>query len=319
VFGFILSSFLLIVVERITRLIVTVLGLFVPNFVAELVTKHWRGSVVPALPSLLRRSPSFNSSPSDIAPSLDESTAELYYDAPDLIRKRGFPFEQHYVETIDGFLLGLHRIPHGRGEEGGVNLEENEAVPAAPRPVVFLQHGFLQSSEAFLAARNNLPFQLAEAGFDVWLGNARGNKYSAHHRTLKPDSDAYWDFCIDDVASKDLPAAISHVLEHTGVASLAYIGFSMGTAVAFACFSTRFDIASRVHLFIALAPATTAKGFSQPMLDSVAKMSPDFVYFLLGRRALFGKVSSLITAVRWRNVEVHLSSLDESTIVQSPY
>jgi len=283
VLSFISWAFFLIALERVTRLVLTVVSWFVPAFVAEWAARNWQGAVLPALPGLLKRpAASFRLTASRRA-ALNEERAELYYDAPDLIRRRGYPFEQHYVETSDGFLLGLHRIPHGRAEF-------EDAAPARPRPVVFLMHGFLQSSEAFVAARSNLPFQLADAGFDVWLGNARGNKYSAHHRHLRPDQDAYWNFCIDDVAALDVPASLLYVTQHAGVASLAYIGFSMGTAVAFACFSTHFDTSRLVHAFIALAPATTAKGFSQPLLDSIAKMSPDFVYFLLGRHALFGSI-----------------------------
>lgn len=28
-----------------------------------------------------------------------------------LITSKGYPFEQHFVETTDGYILGIHRIP----------------------------------------------------------------------------------------------------------------------------------------------------------------------------------------------------------------
>ena len=288
VFGFISWALLIVIIERITRLFLTVVSWLVPEFVLEWVAKKWQTHVTPISRSMpygiLKRSPSFQSklAAMDAAAQAEEEERhnELFYDTPELITKRGYPFEMHYAETTDGFILGLHRIPHGKF---------NAPAPGAPpRPVVYLMHGFLQSSEAWVAARTSLAFQLADGGFDVWLGNARGNKYSAGHHSLRPDQDQYWNFCIDDVAAKDLPAALTYVTRHTLQKQLAYVGFSQGTAVAFACFSTRFDIAAMVHSFIALAPATTAKGFSQPLLDSIAKLSPDFVFFLLGRRALFG-------------------------------
>ena len=32
-------------------------------------------------------------------------------------------------------------------------------------------------------------FQLVRAGYDVWLGNQRGTKYSMGHQTLNPKKD----------------------------------------------------------------------------------------------------------------------------------
>lgn len=242
VFGFIGWALLIVIVERLTRLFLTIISWIIPAFVLEWLSKKWQQHIIRPLPLLLKRSTSFTlkidaagASDSSAAAAAyaeaDESHAELFYDSPDLITKRGYPFEQHYVETIDGFHLGLHRIPHGKF---------NAPVAGAAvvhRPVVYLMHGFLQSSEAWLAARSSsLAFQLADSGFDVWLGNARGNKYSAQHNSLRPDQDAYWNFCIDDVAAKDLPAALTYITKHTQQKQLAYIGFSQGTAVAFACF-----------------------------------------------------------------------------------
>ncbi len=35
---------------------------------------------------------------------------------------------------------------------------------------------------------------LADMGYDVWLGNARGNAYSRKHVNLTTDSAKYWRF-----------------------------------------------------------------------------------------------------------------------------
>ena len=48
---------------------------------------------------------------------------------------------------------------------------------------------------------------MAKAGYDVWLGNQRGNKYSRQHKYLNPDVDeAYWKFSWTEMGDLDAPS-----------------------------------------------------------------------------------------------------------------
>lgn len=66
----------------------------------------------------------------------------------------------------------------------------------ADRPVVLLQHGLLSCSVDWVLnpVNESFAFLLADAGFDVWLGNSRGNTYALRHETLTPDDEKFWDF-----------------------------------------------------------------------------------------------------------------------------
>lgn len=98
------------------------------------------------------------------------------------------------IDNLDHFMLQLPPVD-----------------PDKPKPVVLLYHGFLMSSEVWICnldEHRNLPFLLAEKGYDVWMGNARGNKYSQSHLWRSPRHQSFWEFSINEFAMMDLPDTV---------------------------------------------------------------------------------------------------------------
>ena len=68
--------------------------------------------------------------------------------------------------------------------------------------------------------------QLAEAGYDVWVGNIRGTEYSQEHKIFTVDDPQFWNFSWETHAKHDLPTMVRRVKDMTGMRKIFYIGFS---------------------------------------------------------------------------------------------
>ncbi|XP_050294889.1 lipase member K-like isoform X1 [Anthonomus grandis grandis] len=175
-------------------------------------------------------------------------------DVPQIIRRHGYPSESHVIESPDGYLLRVHRIPGNKdGQTGG-------------QPV-YLQHGLMGSSADFVLNGNNtLAFYLADNGYDVWLGNARGNIYSRGHVSLPLSSPKYWNFSWHEMATVDLPATLYHISNNTGKpGEIIYIGHSMGTTMSFVLASTLPQVAKNLKLIVSLAPTVFMTHLRSPI------------------------------------------------------
>ena len=98
--------------------------------------------------------------------------------------------------------------------------------------------------------------QLAEQGFDVWLGNSRGTEFSMRHTTLDPKNDPeFWNFTWEDMGKYDLPAMIDKVKKHSGFEKIHYIGYSQGAAQMLSALSHKeYGLQDSILKFIALSP-----------------------------------------------------------------
>jgi lysosomal acid lipase/cholesteryl ester hydrolase len=143
----------------------------------------------------------------------------------------------------------------------------------------------------------------------VWIANCRGNSYSCRNMHHKSSDERFWDFSIDEMALVDVPAWIDHILRVTHAPKLTYVGFSQGTAVAFASLSALPEVESRVAHFIALAPACKAKGFQEGPLRTFVRIAPEVVYLVFGHTIMWPSV------LFWRRilpVSLFVTSIDRA-------
>lgn len=126
---------------------------------------------------------------------------------------------------------------------------------------MFIQHGLTADSGCwFHSGAKSIPFILAEKGFNVFLGNNRGARYSRKHKTLDPTRDPkkYFDYSFYELGKYDAPAQIDFVRQLTGKDKIGYIGHSQGTTQMFSALSLNHgDLNSKINSFIALAPVAS--------------------------------------------------------------
>jgi pimeloyl-ACP methyl ester carboxylesterase len=195
----------------------------------------------------------------------------------------GFQFEEHTVVTEDGYILTVWRIP-------GL---ANEPTPTSAKPSVLLQHGILDSANAWVMNYETVSpaFVTARGGYDVWLGNSRGNTYSLGHVNKMKDKE-YWAFDWEQMGQYDIPAVIEHIVQVTGNQKVSYVGHSQGTTQMFYGMSEFHDYyKSRVNLAVMLGPVTKIPNAQSDAIHLMADFYDEIVFEadLLNIYAVFQK------------------------------
>ena len=71
-----------------------------------------------------------------------------------------------------------------------------------------------------------MPLMLADAGYDVWLGNNRGTEYSQKHTNLTVDDEKFWEWSWAEMGRYDDIDNIKMIKERTGEDKIFYLGYS---------------------------------------------------------------------------------------------
>ncbi|CAH2042724.1 unnamed protein product, partial [Iphiclides podalirius] len=193
----------------------------------------------------------------------------IHLNSSQLLKKHQYKVEEHTVKTDDGYLLTIFRI-------APKNTKKTENEHDKKVKVVFLAHGLLGSSDDWLlmGPKMSLAYMLADEGYEVWLGNTRGNKYARHHVSKHEAHPDFWQFSNDEIALHDTPAMIDHALKVSEQKKLHYVGVAQGTTTIFALMAARPEYNEKIATVHAISPMVYMTKVRSPLFRMIAPNSP---------------------------------------------
>lgn len=152
-----------------------------------------------------------------------EKEKEAFPEYAQWIGYSGLDWEPHEVKTEDGWYLTIFRIkPPAEADKDPSKL-----------PIMTV-HGSMDSAAGYMNRSSEGEawcLQMAKKGYEIWLNNSRGVKYSQkHERDGEISLKEKWDFSWADMGYYDLPASIKLIQEVTGAPKVTVVGHSQGTS-----------------------------------------------------------------------------------------
>lgn len=211
----------------------------------------------------------------------------------ELILSHGYDLQEHRIVTHDGYVLMLHRA---------VPFDYDRTTYNIFRKPVIIFHGVITDTAYFYfnsplentthtSCSDNFGFCLLKQGrYDLWIPNARGNRYSRGHLRYSDHDSRYWSFSWDHIAMGDIPAFIDYIRQETNHKTVGYIGYSQGAGTLFAFLSMRPEYTNVIQPFICWAPGVILKGaktiIAKPLVASIPWLTKNPGQFLLSNELI---------------------------------
>lgn len=143
-----------------------------------------------------------------------------------------------------------------------------------------------------LYREKSLPYILAQKGYDVWVGNNRGTRYSQKNSHL-PN---YWEYNFDHFVEYDQPKMINSVLRESGSEKLIYIGHSQGSTQFLLSVGIH-NFADKIACFIGMGTVISLENVNNhKLLKFLAKTRCIKILKLLGFKTVLGLPRNLTKA-----------------------
>ena len=118
--------------------------------------------------------------------------------------KLQYQVEKHVYTTEDGYINTVFRICGKKSNQEDClkqiyanKSDVNGNKTDFKKPVVIYQHGLLDCCASIINnEEKSLGLMVVEKGYDLWINNSRGNRYSREHKLFDVDDDIerFFDF-----------------------------------------------------------------------------------------------------------------------------